>query len=285
LNAERPSPADFIANVVPGDDGVWRTPDCQAVSYPADGHDACLGVEDRSFWFEHRLRCIEAMVARHAPDRARPFLDVGGGNGFVAARLQALGWRAVLVEPGARGVANARGRGVRDLVQAATGDLEIAPGSIGAAGLFDVLEHLERPEDVLRSLHAALAPGGRVFATVPAHAWLWSSVDVQAGHFRRYSRGTLGRLFEATGYRVDQNSYYFWLLPAPMFLLRAVPERLGRRGGGESRQHRVDREHTRGGGLARRLLAAEPALLARGVCIPFGASLIIAATRIEGRRG
>jgi SAM-dependent methyltransferase len=271
-------PADFIDGLDLGADGVWRTRGVQPVSYPDDGHDTCHDIEDRSFWFEHRMRCIEAVVDRFAPPPGLPFMDVGGGNGFVAARLQARGMRAVLVEPGARGVANARARGVRELVQGATSDLAIRPGSVGAVGLFDVLEHLESPVDALRELHGALAPGGRLYATVPAHDWLWSSVDVVAGHYRRYTRRSISALLDDGGFDVDMASYNFWLLPAPMYLLRCLPERLrGRRQ--EARSERAGREHTQGGGLARRLLAPEPALLRRGIRVPFGASCIVAATR------
>jgi hypothetical protein len=43
----------------------------------------------RSFWFLHRNRCIVSLVRRFAPDGR--FLDIGGGNGYVARGLVAAG--------------------------------------------------------------------------------------------------------------------------------------------------------------------------------------------------
>jgi SAM-dependent methyltransferase len=268
-----------IANVVLQEDGVWRATSHSSVSYPDAGHDTVHGVEAGSFWFAHRNRCIAAAIAHDPADRTLPFADVGGGNGFVAAMIRSLGYRVVLIEPGASGIAHARERGLEELVQASLVDLEMVPGRLGAIGLFDVLEHIEDDAAALRGMHRMLADGGKVYATVPAHRWLWSSADVQAGHFRRYTTGQLRALFERCGYDVGLCSYYFWPLPAPMLLMRSLPERLGLRRGAGRTAARVAAEHRREGGLLQRLLAGEERALARGHGVPFGASCILSATR------
>ena len=38
--------------------GLWFGRGQAAVSYPAHGNAASLAIEDRSFWFRHRNRCI-----------------------------------------------------------------------------------------------------------------------------------------------------------------------------------------------------------------------------------
>jgi SAM-dependent methyltransferase len=266
-----------IGNIVLQDDGVWRAGTHSSVSYPEAGHDTVHGVEDGSFWFAHRNRCILAAIAHDPPDRALPFADVGGGNGFVAAAIQALGYRVVLVEPGASGIAHARERGVRELVQASLVDLDVHPGGFGAIGLFDVLEHIEDDAAALRAMHAMLADGGKLYLTVPAHRWLWSSADVRAGHYRRYTTGQLRALFERCGYDVGLCSYYFRPLPPAMLLLRSLPERLGLRRG--PAQARVATEHAGGGTLLQRLLAREERAFAAGRALRFGASCLLVATR------
>lgn len=271
-----------IANVALQEDGVWRATTHSSVSYPDEGHDTIHGVEAGSFWFAHRNRCIAAAIAHDPPDRALPFADVGGGNGFVAAMIRAQGYRVVLIEPGASGIAHARERGLDDLVQASLVDLEMIPGRLGAIGLFDVLEHIEDDAAALRAMRGMLAENGKIYLTVPAHRWLWSSADDTAGHFRRYTTGQLRRLFERCGYDVGLCSYYFWPLPAPMLLLRSLPERLGLRRGAGRTQGRVAAEHRREGGLLQRLLAGEARALANGRTIPFGASCILVASRRAG---
>lgn len=52
------------SRLVRRDDGIWANPVGVEVSYPSDGHDRCLGVEESSFWFQHRNRCILAAVAQ-----------------------------------------------------------------------------------------------------------------------------------------------------------------------------------------------------------------------------
>jgi len=276
------SVARFVRNVSLDADGVWRPPTHSAVSYPDEGHDSCQGVEDHSFWFRHRNRCLAALVDRFPAPAGLPFADIGGGNGYVSQMLSGLGIRTLLIEPGESGIRHARERGLRDLVQASIVDLDVVPASLGAIGLFDVLEHIEHDVPALRELGPMLAGGGRIYATVPAHAWLWTSVDVDAGHFRRYSAGHLRSVFEAAGFHVEFCSYYFWPLPPAMWLLRALPECLGLRAS-PARRTRVASEHGHDSPLLQRLLGWEEGRLRRGRPVPFGASLILAA-RWMGQR-
>jgi SAM-dependent methyltransferase len=269
-------PRDVIRNVVLGEDGIWRTPGNSVVSYPQGGHDTCFGVEDTSFWFAHRNRCIAAVVSRFPPPPTLPVVDVGGGNGYVARMLHGMGHRTILVEPGDSGVRNARARGLPELVQASTDDLDFAPGSVGAIGLFDVIEHIPDDAATLRSFHRLLAPQGRIYATVPAHAWLWSSADVHAGHQRRYTKRGIADLFLGCGFEPSFASYYFWPLPAPMLLKRVLIERMA---GRRDNAGRAKSEHGAAGTWIDRLLSWEESRLRRGRTIPMGASCIVVATK------
>ena len=56
--------------------------------------------------------------------------------------------------------------------------------------------------------------------TVPQHPWLWSSVDVQACHVRRYSANELHKKIQDAGFNIVlTTSFVSFLLPA-MFLSR-----------------------------------------------------------------
>lgn len=271
----------FIGNITRDEDGVWRTARGGPVSYPEHGHATCYGVEDSSFWFLHRNRCIAAVVGRYPPDPALPFLDVGGGNGYVAAMIQSLGFRTILVEPGIRGIENAKGRGLPELIQASTDELAIAPGSIGAIGLFDVIEHIQDDHAALSRLHPCLAVGGKIYATVPAHRLLWTEVDRKAGHFRRYTCRELSQLFESCDFRLEVVSYYFWPLPPALLLFRKLPELLRMKRSRESTR-RVGREHRASGGVIDRLLSWEERTLRNGGRVPVGASCIVVASKPSG---
>jgi SAM-dependent methyltransferase len=55
----------------------------------------------------------------------------------------------------------------------------------------NVLEHVEDHVRALRNFRALLAPGGTALILVPAHPSLYSDLDRNLSHFRRYSRATL----------------------------------------------------------------------------------------------
>jgi SAM-dependent methyltransferase len=209
--------------------GVWR-PHSERdylLSFPADGHDRCFGVEDESFWFAHRSRCIIAALA-HTPFDG-PLLDVGGGNGAVAAALERAEIDTVLLEPSSSGVRNARQRGLRTVACSTIDDAAFRSATFGAAGLFDVIEHLEDDQPVLREVRRVLRPGGVACVTVPAYPALWSDEDELAGHHRRYTLASLERSLRSAGFSLRYGTYLFAALTLPFFALRTLPHRLLRR--------------------------------------------------------
>jgi SAM-dependent methyltransferase len=207
-------------------DGLWQPQAVSAVSYPEEGNEVCFQIEDFSYWFAHRNACILSVVRQFPPDGT--FYDIGGGNGFVAMGLQNAGLDVALIEPGS-GAKNAVKRGVKNVICATLGDAGLRPQSLVADGAIDVVEHIEDEHGFLCTLAGLLKPGGRFYCTVPAMRMLWSAEDVHAGHFRRYNRSTLARALQAAGFEVEFLSYVFTWLVMPLFLVRALPWRLGRR--------------------------------------------------------
>ena len=66
----------------------------------------------------------------------------------------------------------------------------------------NVLEHLEEDEIPLRNMYHLLEPRGRLFLSVPAHPWLYGTMDRGLGHVRRYKKGDLKKKLEAQGFKV-----------------------------------------------------------------------------------
>jgi SAM-dependent methyltransferase len=216
---------ELATNIELRQDGIWTSRTLSSVSYPEHGNDNCFAVEESSFWFRHRNDCIVA-VAKALPPGGL-FLDVGGGNGYVARALQEAGVDVALVEPGPAGARNALKRGVRVVIQAALQDVQFQAGSVAAVGLFDVLEHIRDDVGFLQEVKRLLRPRGRVYLTVPAYPWLWSDEDAAAGHCRRYSLDSVCRTLKQAGYSVEFATYFFSFLPLPILLARAAPYRLG----------------------------------------------------------
>jgi SAM-dependent methyltransferase len=259
--------------------GYWVAPEHVATSYPADGNDNCLPVEESSFWFAHRNRAITAAV-QHFPPADGPLFDVGAGNGYVSAALQQAGFPAIAIEPNRAGAANAVARNVAHVVCGGLPSAAFREGTAGGIGLFDVVEHVEHDRDFLRALRPYLRNGGRLYITTPAFPSLWSDNDKRAGHFRRYTLRTLRETVSAAGYDVDYATYFFWLLPLPILLFRTLRSKAG-----VARDTRSSRrEHALGGSAVRRIAEScfrfELGRIRRGATIPFGGScLLIASAR------
>jgi SAM-dependent methyltransferase len=144
-------------------------------------------------------------------------------------------------------------------------------------GAFDVIEHIEDDEAVLRGIHRALRPGGGLMITVPQHGWLWSSFDEVAHHVRRYSASQLRAKIEIAGFRVlFSGSYTFALLPA-MLLSRLFSVRsddvIARAFSEVSTPKPVNV-------LFRAILNAEVALTLAGVRFAVGGSRVVVARKI-----
>jgi SAM-dependent methyltransferase len=251
-----------------------------SVSYPADGNAVCFQLEDESFWFKHRNRCILEAVRQFGP--AGRIVDVGGGNGFVARALIDAGYKTTVLEPGEEGAENARRfRKIPDVICGTLDGAGLAPESVPAAGLFDVLEHIEDDGAFLATLRAVLVPGGVVYLTVPALQWLWSITDVEAGHFRRYSTSDLRRTFERAGFEVLYVTYFFEILLVPFFLLRTLPYKLGLGKPRDASDYHG--EHTAGGGMISailaRLLARETGAIAERRTMWTGTSCLVVARK------
>lgn len=261
------------------DSDIWRSQQTSAVAYPEGDHATCFALEDESFWFRHRNACIIAAVKRHAP--AGLVLDVGGGNGFVSRGLLNAGVPVVLLEPGPLGALNARrARQIPDVICATLDDAAFLTGSIPSAGLFDVLEHIEDDHAAVAQLHRVVQPGGYLFVTVPAYEWLWSTSDVAALHFRRYSPRTLQRVLEPAFEIVYLTALFARLVPA-FFVLRTVPYALRLRRSISEQQFAS--EHRAGGsasaGVLTRLLTYEEGMVARGASQRWGSTLLAVARR------
>ena len=207
--------------------GIWCCPDKYGISYPSEGNDACFAVEDLSFWFKHRNNCITCIVKAYPPKRDGSIFDIGGGNGFVSLGLAKEGFDVVLVEPGERGAFNAKLRGVKKVICASLENAHFKAESLPAVGLFDVLEHIDDDALFLKSIKALITKGGYLYLTVPSFGFLWSEEDDLAGHYRRYSLKNISRKVESAGYHIEFSTYFFCVLPIPVFIKRTIPYRMG----------------------------------------------------------
>lgn len=273
-----------IADNIELRDSIWFSKTQEAVSYPEDGSDLCLVVEDGSYWFQHRNKCIPELVKRFSPNKT--FFDIGGGNGYVSLGLQKAGIETVLIEPSIQGVRNAKARGLKNLVCSTLQDASFKLNSISAIGVFDVVEHIEDDNQFLKQMHDYLEPGGKLYITVPAYNFLWANEDDYSGHYRRYRVSKLKKQLKGLGYEINYSSYLFAALVLPVFLFRSLPSRLGMHKDVENIE-KYKSEHGNHEGLLTKIIKKtlnwEYKKIAKKSRINFGTSCLVVASKKQSR--
>ena len=72
----------------------------------------------------------------------------------------------------------------------------------------NVLEHVQDDQTELSNIFEMLQRGGHLLLFVPALAWLFSNVDREVGHFRRYSKKALVSKVERAGFQLVHARYF-----------------------------------------------------------------------------
>jgi SAM-dependent methyltransferase len=134
-------------------------------------------------------------------------LNIGCGSGEYNATAHALGLRVLACEPEAGAFALATRTRADGIEVRHCGLMELASEPADFIVMHDVLEHIEDDVAAVERVRALLAPGGLAIISVPAYQWLFGQHDVQLGHYRRYTRGSLRALF-ADGFTIESSRYY-----------------------------------------------------------------------------
>lgn len=135
-------------------------------------------------------------------------IEVGAGIGNVSARYLDRVDEALLVEPAVNLHAKLTARlGHHPKVRTSPALLHDVPAELtakpfDAAILVNVLEHIDDDRAVLRQLHERIRPGGAVLLFVPAHQWLYGSLDALVHHVRRYENQELRSKVSEAGFEV-----------------------------------------------------------------------------------
>jgi 2-polyprenyl-3-methyl-5-hydroxy-6-metoxy-1,4-benzoquinol methylase len=189
---------------------------------------ALFAAEARHFWHLTRNRLIAGRLRALGLAPGARLIELGCGSGGVANALAQAGYAVTAVDGH---------RSLLEIAAARPGPLtlwqhDLRLGTDGfperdfdAAGLFDVIEHLDDPAAGLAAALRCVRPGGLLLGTVPALMGLWSNVDVAAGHKTRYSKRRLAALLAGVaGARLREVTYFNRVL-VPLLWLRRLGAR------------------------------------------------------------
>ena len=158
-------------------------------AYQEEAHDSQHAMRRASF-----LRGLQAVRA-HIPPAGVKVLDVGtAGGAFLEAAAQ-YGYEASGLEPSAFMAEQARRRGL-NVTAGTLKDGIFPPASFDLVCLWDVLEHLARPRDLLEAIRPLLRPQGVLLINYPdigtpmarlAGRHFWWILSVHLVHFDQHS--------------------------------------------------------------------------------------------------
>lgn len=172
-------------------------------------------LEDEHWWYRARRSILERAVDRLVGKTGRA-LTVGVGATREAEMLAAR-TRLVAID---RAPIDARCKDFALAARANALALPFQDGVFDAVFIFDVLEHIEGDDLVLRELRRVLRPTGHLLVTVPAFMFLYGRQDVVSEHKRRYRRAPLRKLLEGSGFEVEYDTYFNTVLFAPIAAMR-----------------------------------------------------------------
>jgi SAM-dependent methyltransferase len=130
-------------------------------------------------------------------------IDFGAGNGTFAVPVAKAGFNVTCIETDPLLCASLQAQGmivVSDLDQ-------IADGSVHFLYSLNVLEHIEDDLAIAQMWYRKLAPGGHLLVFVPAFQALYTSMDREVGHFRRYTKVSLTSLLQSAHFQIDRSAY------------------------------------------------------------------------------
>lgn len=192
----------------------------EALNYPNDGYDfeGSENLDPYGYWAKHRAKVIANLIKINKSDL---IWEVGAGAGGMAIPLLTENICTIAVEPLESGCEQLSRHGFI-CFNNYFDELAIPDNSLEAVGLFDVLEHLESPNQLLDSVKVKLKKDGKLYITVPAHQLLYSEYDCKIGHIKRYNLKILRNELEKSGFTILHHEFIFQSLVLPAFLIRKL---------------------------------------------------------------
>lgn len=130
-------------------------------------------------------------------------IDFGAGEGYIAEDVEKkLGMPVICIEP------------ADNLQKFYSGKFhykslsELEDGTVDYIYSLNVLEHIEDDAAIINLFYKKLKQNGKIFLYLPAFKVLYSSMDERVGHFRRYTKSTLIKLFsDKNKWQIDKLGY------------------------------------------------------------------------------
>lgn len=125
---------------------------------------------DLDWWDNAHRKIYSQFINNFLTTDSGSVLDVGCGLGYFVKMVGETkpGWKAVGYEMSSAAVKFAKEKNhLNNVFEGMVEKSGIAPGSIDIITMWDVIEHIPRPQPLLKYLHSLLKPGGILFMQTP----------------------------------------------------------------------------------------------------------------------
>ncbi|MDC3392612.1 class I SAM-dependent methyltransferase [Acidimicrobiia bacterium] len=143
---------------------------------------------------------VQLIIKRHINEGE--VLDFGCGRGDFAKHLNDSGYKCDGVEVDKKAVLESQKKSIK-VFNSLSEVKKLYPTVIS----LNVLEHIEDDIEVLKNLFNIIENDGSLVLYLPASMAAWSNMDVEVGHYRRYSKKEIIHKLHTTGYNVTHSSY------------------------------------------------------------------------------
>ncbi len=180
------------------------------------------GIE-RHYWTLARNTIIKQVIGTHGL-KNKKILEIGCGRGIVVEFLRKSGIDCIGVELSPVHIEHAlesfvkTGTDFRSLEKSVIDEIEVVM-------LFDVIEHIEHDKEFIESIKNTFPKLTHIVVTVPARKEVWSNYDEYNGHFRRYDRMMIRKLFYDLSMKEIENGYFFHALYIPARILLSIAKK------------------------------------------------------------
>jgi SAM-dependent methyltransferase len=197
--------------------------------YAFGGPGNALVARVRRRWEGGKVRLYRELVG----EGRRRLLDVGCGNGRFLSLLREFGprdWQLVGVDFDAAAVAHCRQLGF-EAYAGRVEDLPLEQGRFDAVIMLQLIEHVEDPVAISRSVFQVLEPGGVFIVETPNlggldYRWFqgrWWGHYHFPRHFHLFSADSLRRMLESAGFAIVRSEHLIstssWTISLHNFLL------------------------------------------------------------------
>ena len=181
-------------------------------------------LETRYWWFLGKQHLVKNQMRKLSLKALHPIrmLDIGSGTGIIMKALENFG-KMYGMELSMEAIRFLKRRDLNLIVRSDANDnLPFRDEAFTVITCLDVMEHLDKDDDLVQEMFRICRPGGYVILTVPAFQAFFSVHDKVFHHRRRYTKIRLVAIIKKTDFQVVKISYYNMMMSLPIMVIRKI---------------------------------------------------------------